>query len=142
MHLIIAVPVSQIQEPIVAVVKALFERVELLGWAAALCLAGGRMAAPPGGHSPGLPRPVTRSVDLVAAGLGSGNTLSRHTPISAFISQSFAPHPRSGRRLRRCAWVLRRCAIIAAAGPCVTSRLARHGSIHCLFRGRWFSFHR
>ena len=84
------------------------------------------MAAPPGRHRPGLPRSATRSVDLVAAGLGSGNTLSRHTSVSAFISQSFDQHPRSGRRLRRCAWVLLRGDIIAAAGPCVTSRLARH----------------
>ena len=45
-------------------VKALFERVELLGWAAALCLAGERMAASPGGHS------VLRGLrtDIVAAG--------------------------------------------------------------------------
>ena len=66
------VPVLQIQQPIVAVVKA------VLSW--------GGMTAPPGGHSPKLPRPATRSVDLVAAGLGSGNTLSRHTSVSAFIS--------------------------------------------------------
>ena len=57
---------------------------------------------------------------------GSGNTLSRHTSVSAFISQSFDQHPRSGRLLRRCAWVLLRGDIIAAAGPCITSRLARH----------------
>ena len=44
------------------------------------------MAALPGGHSPGLPRLATRSVDLVDAGLASGDTLSRHTSVSAFIS--------------------------------------------------------
>ena len=36
------------------------------------------MAAPPGGHSPGLPRPATRSVDLVAAGPTDVHTLGRH----------------------------------------------------------------
>ena len=60
--------------------------------------------------------------------------LSRHTSVSAFFFLRFVQHPRLGRRLRRCAWVvLLHGAIIVAAGSCGVHKLALHTPLVIFF---------
>ena len=76
------VPVPQVLEEIVALVACRRQATARVGRACqsgGLCLAGGRMAAPPGGHSRWLPRSSTDdSADIVAAGPSGVNKHAIH----------------------------------------------------------------